>query len=210
MHSNCRCDLGSAEVDLADYIKVPISRDIYDDAIEIVTPGYNVPQGDTMSLFPDGVSISYSSGTVIVGFDSSASKEMPMSSEASKMASDLHRIAERCNGDINVISKEVDAIKAARKNRIVNGLKGLADLAIIEKPEGSRFVLAYFKDNEAGALEGVDYAKDKYISEDDEDDEYRVYVQPGDAPVSGEYYTMKRLKECLDEREIPYHIAYFD
>lgn len=172
----------------------------------------NASQGDAMSIFPSGsISIGYMpNSTITVSYEPVANKEQSsMSPEASKLTSDLRHLVEK-GEDISAISKEVDAIKVSRKHRIVNGLKGLADLAIMEKPEGHRFVLAYFKDNEARTLEGVDYAKDTYISEDDEDDEYRVYVQPGDAPVSGEYYTMKRLKECLDEREIPYHIAYFD
>jgi len=192
----------------------------YRDGDCIVTPGYhNDPQGDAMSSEAKGVFIgSAPTGYITLGYDPDTiqisyepmkpNKEQPMS-ETAAVVNDLRRLADK-GEDINAISKEVDRLKTAQKHRIVNGLKGLADLAILEKPMGSRFVVAYWKDNEAGSLEGIDYAKDKSFPADDEEDESRVYVQPGDFPVSGEYYTMKHFKALLDNREIPYHIAYFD
>ena len=135
-------------------------------------------------------------------------KEQSMSSSTTQRALEAVRDLEA--SELPTISQEVKALLERNKARIVQSLKGAADLAIMSKSKGSRFVIVYWRNNKVNALEGVDYAKDQYIEEKRESDALRVYVDGSDYPVSGTQSSMNTLRKIMDTREIPYHIAYFE
>jgi hypothetical protein len=103
--------------------------------------------------------------------------------------------------DLGPITEKIKRLEAERKARIEKDLAGLADLEVLKGTKGRRFVIAYW-DISAHTAPGIEYPK--------ESDGYTVYVHGFGSSVLGYYTSMAALRKVLEERKIPYHIAYFD
>lgn len=129
-----------------------------------------------------------------------------MSPVAQRVIADLQSLDEK---DFPTISKEIDKIKGRNKGRILEGLDGLVTLEQLKDADIRRFVLAYYQDNEAKVVKGVEFGDTGKISKEDEEKAFRVFVEGRDYPASGTKFTMSRLHKTLDGYGIPYRIAYY-
>lgn len=128
------------------------------------------------------------------------------------IADDIRRLAQSdAKADLSAIPGVIESEEAKRKQRIVNDLQSVANLAKRKEVKAKRFVLVCWRHDEAETYEGIDFAHGQYIDKDDESDEYRVFVvgETGELPT-GQHYTLDTLKKKLDGAKIPHVISYRD
>lgn len=138
---------------------------------------------------------------------SKQNKEQSMSITAQRVIADLQSLEDK---DFPAISKEIDNIKARRKDSLEENLDGVARMACMDKstPELRPFVLSYFKDGRVNTVQGVEVGNSSLVKEGEEHKETRVYVFGRDYPVTGTHYTMKIFEKALEENNIPYAFVY--
>lgn len=134
-------------------------------------------------------------------------KEQSMSSVAQRIVADLQSLDEK---DFPAISKEIDNIKARRKDSIEENLDGVARMACkdISTPELRPFVLSYFKDGKVNTVQGVELGNSSAVPENEEGKEYRVYAFGRNYPVTGTHYTIRHFEKALKDSNIPYAFVY--
>lgn len=134
-------------------------------------------------------------------------KEQSMSPVAQRVIADLQSLDEK---DFPAISKEIDNIKARRKDSLEENLDGVARMAILDKSTKvlRPFVVSYFKDGRVSTTQGVELGLSNLVNENEEAKEYRVFTFGRDYPVSGTYYTMNRFEKALEDSNIPYALVY--
>lgn len=128
------------------------------------------------------------------------------------IAEDIRRLAQsNLKADLSALPGVIETEEAKRKDRILSDLRSVANLAKLKDVKAKRFVLTCWEHNEATSYEGIDYAHGQYIAEEDNTDEYRVFVagDTSDTPT-GKYCTLASLKDMLDGAKIPHVISYRD
>lgn len=221
----------STALNLTEMLASGQAKRINDHTIEVVTPGYHSTQGATMSSVPrtcgipgctvcPPVTMSYDAARkiaeeamryyAILPSDLGLPKQKQGESmSSSKTQQALNAVRELENAELSTISTEIDAIQRRNKDRIIDGLGGVADLAVMSKPKLRRFVIAYYINGEAKSAEGVEFGDTSFICDDKVCDEARVWVSDNDYPVKGMHYTMGRLRKRLEESGVPFVIKYF-
>ncbi len=116
---------------------------------------------------------------------------------------ELHRLNKE-GADLSPVSETVKRIQNENKDRVLQALRGMTDMALIEGTKSRRFVLAYFEGKESHVIEGIEYPNTS-----GEDDEDRVSLEETESLYRC-YDSMPKLREHLEAKGIVYHIAYFD
>lgn len=135
--------------------------------------------------------------------------EAPASPQQDQLVEQLRQLKNE-GQDISGVKASIDRIEAEHKEQIIKDLRGVAGLAKRSAKPGKQFVLAYWHNNQAKTVIGIDYGHGQFIAKEDEDKEYRVHLRLTNYVLSQTHHTMQSLAKTLHDKNIPYHIAYLD
>ncbi len=129
------------------------------------------------------------------------------------LADRARELAKDGKENLDAVKSAIEQGKIEYKARVEKALTGAADLEVLSGPRGKQFFVKHFYENKEYTTYGTAYPGYNVTDKEDEEklDAYTVRLQDsGDPVLWGKYKTMQRLREALQNNEIPYVIKFYE
>lgn len=129
---------------------------------------------------------------------------------AQRIADEVAQLGRDHSANLGEITRAVNEVEAERRATAEKAVTGALDIAKLGSPKTRRFRLAWqHSDKSIKVAEGIEFPDDRK-DKSKEDYAVRVYLDHTFDALGRSQYSMKKLREDLDERKIVYIIAYID